>query len=159
MAPKSDDFLVEDTEFWVVKPRISGASITGLSRLLSGAYIGMESGSSRKSSRDFVALGIPPVGEGVPRRFFVLKTPSLGSLDTAHRFSFVACRWGKSPPINSTKMGGSSRYEFFVKAPYDQYVNPNTRFWQASGIDVQLSAICSAAWCPHRAGNRYPSAG
>ena len=25
-------------------------------------------------------------------------------------------------------------------APYDQYVTPNTRFWQASGIDVSLSA-------------------
>jgi paraquat-inducible protein B len=28
----------------------------------------------------------------------------------------------------------------FVQAPYDQYVNPNTRFWQASGIDLSLSA-------------------
>jgi paraquat-inducible protein B len=27
-----------------------------------------------------------------------------------------------------------------VRAPYDQYVNPNTRFWHASGIDVSLSA-------------------
>jgi len=27
-----------------------------------------------------------------------------------------------------------------VQAPYDQYVNPNTRFWHASGIDVSLSA-------------------
>jgi len=28
----------------------------------------------------------------------------------------------------------------FVRAPYDQYVSPNTRFWHASGIDVSLSA-------------------
>jgi paraquat-inducible protein B len=28
----------------------------------------------------------------------------------------------------------------FVQAPYDQYVTPNTRFWQASGIDMSLSA-------------------
>jgi len=27
-----------------------------------------------------------------------------------------------------------------VNAPYDQYVNPDTRFWQASGIDVSLNA-------------------
>ena len=27
-----------------------------------------------------------------------------------------------------------------MRAPYDQYVTPNTRFWQASGIDVSLSA-------------------
>ncbi|OUL69580.1 hypothetical protein CA603_50660, partial [Paraburkholderia hospita] len=26
----------------------------------------------------------------------------------------------------------------FVNAPYDRYVKPDTRFWQASGIDVSL---------------------
>src|SRR3990172_7221537 len=30
MAPKTDGFLVEDTKFWVVRPRISGATVTGL---------------------------------------------------------------------------------------------------------------------------------
>src|SRR5512139_3170844 len=30
MAPKTEDFLVEDTRFWVVTPRISGATVTGL---------------------------------------------------------------------------------------------------------------------------------
>ena len=27
-----------------------------------------------------------------------------------------------------------------MTAPYDQYVNPDTRFWQASGVDVSLTA-------------------
>jgi paraquat-inducible protein B len=36
--------------------------------------------------------------------------------------------------------GRSLSVKVFVKAPYDQYVTTNTRFWQASGIDVSLSA-------------------
>ena len=28
----------------------------------------------------------------------------------------------------------------FVNAPYDKFVNTNTRFWHASGIDVTLNA-------------------
>ena len=44
MAPKTDDFLVKDTQFWVVRPRISGANVTGLGTLISGAYIGLEIG-------------------------------------------------------------------------------------------------------------------
>ena len=28
----------------------------------------------------------------------------------------------------------------FVQTPYDQYVNSDTRFWHASGIDLSLSA-------------------
>ena len=45
MTPKTEDFLVEDTQFWVVRPRISGANVTGLGTLISGAYIGVEIGS------------------------------------------------------------------------------------------------------------------
>jgi paraquat-inducible protein B len=141
MASKTDDFLVEDTEFWVVRPRISGASITGLSTLLSGAYVGMESGSSRKSRRDFVALEMPPpVNENVPGRFFVLKTPSLGSLDISTPIFFRHLQVGEISSYKLDRDGRRFAVRIFVKAPYDQYVNPNTRFWQASGIDVQLSA-------------------
>src|ERR1043166_8442468 len=46
MEPKTEDFLVEDTRFWVVRPRISGASITGLGTLISGAYVAMDIGTS-----------------------------------------------------------------------------------------------------------------
>src|SRR5277367_2832607 len=37
MAPGTDDFLVADKQFWVVRPRISGGNVTGLSTLISGA--------------------------------------------------------------------------------------------------------------------------
>src|SRR5271168_320561 len=81
MAPKTEEFLVDDTKFWVVRPRISGANITGLGTLISGAYIGMEIGASKESKREFVALDTEPVITGeMPGRFFVLKTPDLGSL-------------------------------------------------------------------------------
>ena len=52
MAPKTEDFLVADTKFWVVRPRISGANISGLGTLISGAYIGVEIGTSKESQRD-----------------------------------------------------------------------------------------------------------
>ena len=101
IAPRTEDFLVEDTQFWVVRPRISGANITGLSTLLSGAYIGMASGSTRKSRRDFVALEIPPaVNEGVPGRFFVLKASSLGSLDIGTPLFFRHLQVGESHLTN-----------------------------------------------------------
>jgi len=29
MAPKTEEFLVADTKFWVVRPRISGANVSG----------------------------------------------------------------------------------------------------------------------------------
>jgi len=36
--------------------------------------------------------------------------------------------------------GQNFTIKIFVRAPYDEYVNANTRFWQASGIDLSISA-------------------
>ena len=141
MAPKTEGFLVEDTKFWVVRPRISGANVTGLGTLISGAYIGMEIGTSKESKSDFVALETPPVITGeIPGRFFILKTPDLGSLDTGTPVFFRRLQVGQVASYALDQDGKSLTVKAFVRAPYDQYVNPDTRFWHASGIDVSLSA-------------------
>jgi len=141
MAPGTEGFLVADTRFWVVRPRISGATVTGLGTLISGSYITMDIGQSRKSKRHFTALATPPVVTGdVPGRFFVLKTPDLGSLDRGTPLFFRRLQVGKVASYELDKDGQSFSVKVFVNAPYDQYVTSNTRFWHASGIDVSLSA-------------------
>jgi len=141
MAPKTEEFLAADTTFWVVRPRISGANVTGLGTLISGAYIGLEIGNSKERKRDFVGLETPPVITGeVPGRLFVLKTPDLGSLDNGTPVFFRRLQVGQVSSYALDPDGKSLTVKIFVRAPYDQYVNPNTRFWHASGVDVSLSA-------------------
>ena len=141
MGPKTHAFLVEDTRFWVVRPRISGSTVSGLGTLISGAYIGMEIGKSQESKHAFVALPAPPVvGGDVPGRYFVLKTPNLGSLDNGTPIYFRRLQVGEVASYEMDKDGEALTVKVFVQAPYDQYVTPNTRFWNASGIDVALSA-------------------
>jgi paraquat-inducible protein B len=141
MAPKTDDFLVDDTKFWVVRPRISGANVTGLGTLISGAYIGMEIGTSKETRGDFVALETEPVITGeAPGRFFWLKTPDLGSLDTGTPIYFRRLQVGQVASYKLDNDGKLLTVQVFVRSPYDQYVNPDTRFWHASGIDVSLTA-------------------
>jgi len=141
MAPKTESFLVEDTKFWVVRPRISGANVTGLGTLISGAYIGVEIGKSKEDKRDFVALETAPVVTGdIPGRFFILKTPDLGSLDTGTPIFFRRLQVGQVASYQLDQDGKSLTVKAFVQAPYDQFVNPDTRFWHASGIDLSLSA-------------------
>jgi paraquat-inducible protein B len=141
MAPKTEGFLGADTQFWVVRPRVSGANVTGLGTLISGAYIGLEIGTSKVEKRSFVALETPPVVTSeLPGRLFVLKTSTLGSLDTGTPVYFRRFQVGEVASYELDKDGKSLTVKIFVRAPYDQYVNPNTRFWHASGIDVSLSA-------------------
>src|SRR5579862_3792904 len=141
MTPKTESFLVADTQFWVVRPRISGANVTGLGTLISGAYIGLEIGKSSESRRDFVALEVPPVVTGdVPGRFFTLKTADLGSLDTGTPVFFRRLQVGQVASYALDKDGQMLTVKVFIDAPYDQYVNAETRFWDASGIDMSLTA-------------------
>ena len=37
LSKQADDFAVKDTRFWVVRPRISGSTVSGLQTLLSGS--------------------------------------------------------------------------------------------------------------------------
>lgn len=141
MAPKTESFLSEDTQFWVVRPRISGANVSGLGTLISGAYIGLEIGSLKEIKHEFVGLETPPIVTGeVPGRLFKLKTADLGSLDNGTPIFFRRLQVGQVASYELDPDGKALTVTAFVRAPYDQYVNPNTRFWHASGVDVSLSA-------------------
>src|SRR5260370_35428029 len=88
-----------------------------------------------------VALETPTVVTGeTPGRFFILKTPDLGSLDTGTPIYFRRLQVGKVASYELDKDGKAMTVKVFVPGPYVQYVNPNTRFWHASGIDLSLTA-------------------
>ncbi len=140
LSPNAKDLLVKDTKFWVVRPRISGLNISGLSTLISGSYIGMQLGQSDERETSFVALETPPLTGDVPGRIFTLKTSELGSLDAGVPVFFRQLQAGQIVSYELDKGGEFLNIKIFVRAPYDQYVTPDTRFWQASGIDVSLTA-------------------
>src|ERR1700761_9362908 len=82
LAKDASSLLVDDTRFWVVRPRISGGTVSGIGTLLSGSFIGMDVGSNSTFRRDYVGLEAPPVfAIGVSGREFVLKGDNMGSLD------------------------------------------------------------------------------
>ncbi|WP_206997083.1 PqiB family protein [Trinickia mobilis] len=131
--------LLDDTRFWVVRPRISGGTVSGLSTLLSGSFIGMDVGNSDKERRDFVGLEVPPVlSAGVPGREFVLKSADMGSLDVGSPIFFRRLQVGQIADFQLDPDGKGVTLRAFINAPYDKFVKPGTRFWHASGIDVVL---------------------
>ena len=69
----------------------------------------------------------------------MLKTPDLGSLDSGTPVFFRRLQVGEVASYALDPDGELLTVKVFVRAPYDQYVNPNTRFWHASGVDVSRS--------------------
>jgi paraquat-inducible protein B len=141
MAPKTEGFLVKDTRVWIVQPRVSGLNITGLGTLISGNYIGIQPGTSQVSERRFTALDKPPpVSAETPGTQFLLKTPELGSIGEGTPLYFRRVQAGQVVSYNLDESGKFLVVKVFVQAPYDKFVVPETRFWQASGVDMSLSA-------------------
>ncbi|MGT2458562.1 PqiB family protein [Cupriavidus basilensis] len=139
LAKDATDLLVDDTRFWVVRPRISGGTVSGLGTLLSGSYIGTDVGTQAKARRDFVGLEIPPVfAKDVPGREYVLKSEDMGSLDIGTPVFFRRLQVGQISSYTMDPDGNGVTLRVFINAPYDKYVHDNTRFWHASGVDVSL---------------------
>jgi paraquat-inducible protein B len=134
-------YLVEDTRFWVVRPRIAGGQVTGLGTLLSGSYIGVDIGRSAAERRDFVGLDTPPIfAADVPGRQFVLQSTELGSLGIGSPVYYRQVEVGSVVAHELDTDGKAVTLRIFVNAPYDQYVTTGTRFWNASGIDIAVDA-------------------
>jgi paraquat-inducible protein B len=134
-------YLVEDTRFWVVRPRISGAGVSGLATLVSGAYISVDVGHSTVRSEHFVGLEVPPiVTADLPGREFVLHADDLGSLDIGSSVFYRHITAGQVVGYNLDPGGTGVTIKVFINAPFDMYVTGQTRFWQASGIDMSVNA-------------------
>lgn len=139
LAKDASSLLVDDTRFWVVRPRISGGTVSGIGTLLSGSFIGMDVGTSSKSKQNFIGLETPPViATGVPGREFILKGQDMGSLDVGSPIFYRRLQVGQIISYALDDNGKGVTLHVFINAPYDKYVKPDTRFWQASGIDVSL---------------------
>lgn len=141
LAHATDDLLGDKTRFWVVRPRISGGSVSGLGTLLSGAYIGIDPTRQASSKRDFTGLEQAPiVTTRQAGREFVLHAQDMGSIDVGAPLFFRRVQVGEVSAYKLDKDGKGITMKAFVHAPYDQYVTTNTRFWHASGVDVTLDS-------------------
>jgi paraquat-inducible protein B len=140
LSKDADSLLKADTQFWIVRTRIGVGSVSGLDTLLSGVYIGMKTGAATLSERHFTGLENPPALSHGPRgRELQLHAARAGSLAIGAPVYFRQFQVGRVIDENLLP-DGSTRVSVFVEAPYDGFLKPVTRFWNASGIDVRLGA-------------------
>lgn len=141
LSPGAETLLHEDTRFWVVRARIALGSVSGLSTLLSGGYIELDPGEGALGERDFVGLEEPPVTDpSTPGMHLTLVSERAGSVSPGDPVLHRGYQVGRIESAAFDAEAGRMRYDFFVEAPYDRLVGSNTRFWNASGLDVSADA-------------------
>ena len=134
------DLLKDDTRFWIVRPQIGAAGISGIETLLSGVYIALDPGSAGEAQTHYKAMvDAPMVTRGSAGKRFLLKAADIGSLYAGAPVYFHHLKAGR---LVSYEMGRDKNLEIliFIDAPYDPLVHPTTRFWNASGVDLSLTA-------------------
>jgi len=132
------------TRFWVVKPRVGAGGISGLSTLISGAFIEADTDNpvnQKVKQTKFVGLEMPPpIQSDRPGTRFTLQAANLGSLGTGSPVYFLRIQVGFVTDYRLNDDGKFVDIQVFIDAPYDKYVTLSTRFWDASGVTVSLGS-------------------
>ena len=148
--PEMASHLGKDTRFWIEKPRVTLKGISGLDTLVSGVHISLDPGETEGVDSiildHYDGLSSPPIfTSGEEGTLLSLNTHNLGSLAVGspvyyHKINVgevTSFKLNEATPASSTQTVDVSIY---IRAPYDKNIKTNTRFWNASGIDVNLTS-------------------
>jgi len=137
----AERFALCGTRFWVVRPRVGTAGVSGLTTFISGPYIAVEVGRASTICQQFAGLETPPsVTSEQNGGRFVLHASSLESLNVGSPVYFRRVQVGQVLNYALARGGSAVDVDVFVKAPYDRYVTSGTRWWHASGIDLRFDS-------------------
>ena len=133
--------LREDTQFWVVRPRIGTGGISGVGTLLSGAFINFSQGVSDVPARSFVGAEEPPVSPATAPGVRVrLRSNDGGDLHVGQPVLYKGYRVGQVESVNFDYESELLIAQVFIKAPYHTLLSSRSRFWNISGVKIQSRA-------------------
>lgn len=141
IQPEYIKLLRQDSDFWVVKARFSGGSISGLGTVLNGSYIELDPGVASPGRRDFIALdNPPPTPKSVPGLRLELVTENPGTIDVGSGVYFKNNIVGKiesrlfHPDREEVSLG------VFIEEKYRDLLSTNSFFWAESGLHVKVGS-------------------
>jgi paraquat-inducible protein B len=142
MTRQATGHLTPNTRFAIIAPHVGVGGISGLSTLVSGSYIEMYPGKpSDESKRDFTGLDEPPaLAPDTKGRTFTLLANDLGSLTRGSPISYNGINVGEVEDYQMRQNNRGVSVTAFVRSPYEVLVHPETRFWNAGGVDLTLGS-------------------
>ncbi len=141
MTRESTDLLKTDTQIWVVKPRYGGSGISGLGTIVSGSFLELQPGVKKTDRRSFTGLENPPVTPpGVPGLRLKLIAEQAGGVNPGSSIIYKGLSIGKIETRTFHPENGQVEFGAFISGDYSRLVSKDTKFWNLSGIDLQVGA-------------------
>ncbi|PKG99031.1 intermembrane transport protein PqiB [Paraglaciecola sp. MB-3u-78] len=133
--------LHSDNQFWIVSPNVSLSGVSGLGTILSGPHINMVPGVEKQKSETFVALEAPPVTpKGTPGLHVTLNSESEFAYKKGDPVVYKGIKVGEFEDIFFNFEERVVYYNTFIEAPYHTLITTNTKFWDISGVQMELGA-------------------
>jgi paraquat-inducible protein B len=138
----AEHLLRKGTRFWVVKPRLSAAEISGLGTLIQGSYIELDPGpAGGEPRRLFKGRENPPAtNRNVPGLRLELAAETAGSVIIGAPIYHRGFEVGRVEDRQLASDGSRVTYNVFISDEHSGLVTDNTRFWNTSGIDISAGA-------------------
>lgn len=141
IKPQHLHLIRNDSRFWVEKPRVQGASISGLNTLISGAFLQLDPGIGQEGARDFDGIEEPPVTPlSIEGLRLTLTAEFPGSVGIGSGIYYNDNVIGK---VESRAFNMDTRtvnFGVFIEEEYSDLITDNSLFWQSSGINLRVGA-------------------
>ncbi|MDE0886930.1 MAG: MlaD family protein [Myxococcota bacterium] len=131
--------LVGGTSFWIERPRIGPKGISGLTTIVSGAYIAVDPGKLGGSlKRNFQGLADPPDLLKNDKGLHLGLTSVAGTLGLSQGSPLIhkGIRVGQVTSLKLGKPNTGATIQISVKPAYADRIHSHTRFWNSSGVDI-----------------------
>jgi paraquat-inducible protein B len=138
LRPGAEVLARTDTQFWIVRPRLSLEGISGLETAVGAKYIAARSGAPDSTTcYEFEGLATAPADElGEDGVEVILRGTDSHGLSPGAPVLWRGVTVGEILAVN---LASDTRYidiRARIDATYRRLVRPNSRFWMASGLGV-----------------------
>jgi paraquat-inducible protein B len=132
-------FLLKETsQFWLVSPKATLTSISGLDTLFSGSYINLLPGEG-DSETQFTAISEQPIN--IPDNALLLDfTSNNAAANTVGTpIFFKKIRVGEVAQVSLDSSGQFVHIKAFIESKYKDLVKEDSKFWNISGLNANIS--------------------
>ncbi|MDG2149950.1 MAG: MlaD family protein [Planctomycetota bacterium] len=134
----ADDLARVGSRFWVVRPLVGWAGITGLDTVIGNRYLGVIPGSG-PPQRQFVGLDQPPIEDALmPGLDITLEGSTRGSIAPGSPVTYRRIQVGSVLSVSLASDSRNVEVLARIREKYAALIQNGTRFWETSGVGVDV---------------------
>jgi len=130
--------LKEKSQFWLVSPKATLTSISGLDTVFSGNYINLLPGEGDPET-EFTAMSEQPIDVPEDALLINLTSQSAAANNVGTPIFFKKIRVGEIVQVRLDQSGQSVNMQAFIESQYRHLVKQNSQFWNISGLNANIS--------------------